>query len=434
MRYLLSLFLLSVLLQNIITSQDILDRMARASITLRNLVKYKRNQMRKLQANTDIVPDDILNTLPTNIPKHIGSDAEATLADDPVPYQSENDVILPSDLPITNEKNSSTSTTSKPNIIQVRKFHGFEKKLRILKFGVLLYFLNRPIVRTVVIRITIKYKSNGRNIRRLDDENLAGESVRTVCQIKEDYEEYVDQVGNGNNVDYNCNAATSSTADIDVAKIDDKLPMIVGNESVPLDEIEFHEDSEDGTKNLVNANSTQEMFTLNGTIWEPAPDNKFLLKGNLIPVPKPELLKGDDDIDIDFYDTSIGEKKKIQCIVQTLEKKSGECTIECNTSETPLETNYGNLTLSSHDDNEKYLSINIREGADRNALIKAGPVNKNTYYRKKSSGLSGGAIAGIVIACFVVVAAASIAAIMLKKPSQPEDNTTVVGLKTIENI
>ena len=55
-------------------------------------------------------------------------------------------------------------------------------------------------------------------------------------------------------------------------------------------------------------------------------------------------------------------------------------------------------------------------------------------YRKNSSGLSGGAIAGIVIACVVVLAAASIAAIMLRKPTPPIDNTTVVGLKTVDNI
>ena len=55
-------------------------------------------------------------------------------------------------------------------------------------------------------------------------------------------------------------------------------------------------------------------------------------------------------------------------------------------------------------------------------------------YRKSSSGLSGGAIAGIVIACVVALITASLAAIILRKPSQPIDNTTVVGLKTIENM
>ena len=40
----------------------------------------------------------------------------------------------------------------------------------------------------------------------------------------------------------------------------------------------------------------------------------------------------------------------------------------------------------------------------------------------------------IVIACVIVLAAASIAAIMLRKPAPPIDNTTVVGLKTVENM
>ena len=61
------------------------------------------------------------------------------------------------------------------------------------------------------------------------------------------------------------------------------------------------------------------------------------------------------------------------------------------------------------------------------ALVASSP-NKYTY-NKSSSGLSGGAIAGIVIACVVALAAASIAAIMLRKPAPPLDNTSIVDLK-----
>ena len=57
-----------------------------------------------------------------------------------------------------------------------------------------------------------------------------------------------------------------------------------------------------------------------------------------------------------------------------------------------------------------------------------------SVYRKSSSGLSGGAIAGIVIACVVVLIAAAVAAIMLRKPSPPIENTTTVVDMKQENI
>ena len=60
----------------------------------------------------------------------------------------------------------------------------------------------------------------------------------------------------------------------------------------------------------------------------------------------------------------------------------------------------------------------------------SGSGNSRYTYVKSSSGLSGGAIAGIVIACVVALAAASIAAIMLRKPTPPVENTTIVDLKT----
>ena len=42
MRYVLSFLLLCILFQNIITTKDYVKRMARASLTLRNIVKNKR--------------------------------------------------------------------------------------------------------------------------------------------------------------------------------------------------------------------------------------------------------------------------------------------------------------------------------------------------------------------------------------------------------
>ena len=134
--------------------------------------------------------------------------------------------------------------------------------------------------------------------------------------------------------------------------------------------------------------------------------------------------------DIDFYDTERGEMKTLNCKAN---QNNDDFTLVCDTSKNPLTTNYGNLTLSKIETDDLYASFNIPEDQEETPK-RAGGSGNNIYYRKNSSGLSGGAIAGIVIACVVVLAAASIAAIMLRKPSPPIDTTTVVGLKTVENI
>ena len=103
-------------------------------------------------------------------------------------------------------------------------------------------------------------------------------------------------------------------------------------------------------------------------------------------------------------------------------------------TDTDMETDDG--TKISFDD------VNFSVDADRqagNITDAKGPRSSdqsqstNPVYRKSSSGLSGGAIAGIVIACVAVLIAAAVAAIMLRKPTPPIDNTTVVDLKQ-ENI
>ena len=336
------------------------------------------------------------------------------------------DFEMPSDIPVTGE-NSTETTTTKTSVVQVKKFHKFERKTKIIKFGVFLYFLNKPIVRVVVMRLTIKYRTG--KIRSLESPTITGESTPTTCVIKPEYEEKVGQEGNGDNVDYDCSAATLSEAEIDEAKIDPSKPMVIGNESVPVSEIEFNEDAKDGTKNLVKI-SNATIGILENTTYV-IQDKKLILTGILQPK-STNLTKG-QSLPIDFYDTSINEKKNVYCTVLDFDSSSRNTTIECNTDETPIRTNYGNLTLSSHNSDTLYLTFNIPPGVNNEETINTNTA-RNTYYRKSSSGLSGGAIAGIVIACVVVLAAASIAAIMLRKPAPPIDNTTVVGLKAVENI
>ena len=321
------------------------------------------------------------------------------------------------------ENNSTTPSTYQDNLIQIRKYHKFErpKSSKRIKFGAFLYFLIRIIPRNVIMRVVIRYSSR-RTLRGLDD-NIDAKSVRTVCELKDAYKEYEGKVGNGDNVDYDCNAETSKEGNVEEAKIDYDKPMVVGNESIQVSEIEFHPDSATGAENLVKENSTQEIGVLSIEDVKTSEQN-LTLTGKVIP----NTLSLTGPYDIYFYDTEIGEMKKLNC---KADQNKDDFTLVCDTSKNPLTTNYGNLTLSKIETDDLYASFNVPQDQEETP-IRAGGSGNNIYYRKNSSGLSGGAIAGIVIACVVVLAAASIAAIMLRKPSPPIDNTTVVGLKTVE--
>ena len=426
MRSILSIFLFSILFQNIITNKDNLNRIARASITLRNLVKYKKDLMRKLQASTDETPEG-LYTVPTDIPAETAEAAKETLNPEPKTFSADKTDFLP-ETPKIEPKKNGTSGLPTGNLFQIKKFHKFSKPKgsRKLNFNVFFSFFNKEIVKTIIMRVVIKYSSR-RTLRGLADaDTIAGESIRTVCEIKPDYANLEGKKGTGDNIDYDCNGETSSNREVSDAKVDTKSPMVIGKESVEVKDIEFHEDSAEGANNLVKS-PDKDMGVFNIQNWN-TQDKKLILTGKVLPS---DLLTSGTSYPVEFYDTQ-GDPKKIDC---TALNSDGSWTLNCDTSENPLSTKVGNLALSKSDVDDVYFTFNLPEGAPLNDPINAGASShSNTFYRKSSSGLSGGAIAGIVIACVVVLAAASIAAIMLRKPAPPVDNTTVVGLKTVENI
>ena len=118
-----------------------------------------------------------------------------------------------------------------------------------------------------------------------------------------------------------------------------------------------------------------------------------------------------------------------------------ECTINsttpfilnCDTSKHSMNISVTQSRRAEVTVKQKLLMIEMKE-PNNTYTYDYYTTGSNAKYRKKSSGLSGGAIAGIVIASVVVLVAASIAAIMLRKPSPPIDNSTVVGLKSTDNI
>jgi len=122
---------------------------------------------------------------------------------------------------------------------------------------------------------------------------------------------------------------------------------------------------------------------------------------------------------MEFIDYSSGTAttKNIDCVVVS------STTLECDRS---IKTYISNITQAKSTDDSILLNINVAEKETGSLVGTTG--NYNSVQRKSSSGLSGGAIAGIVIACVVVLAAASVAAILIRKPKPPVETTTVIGI------
>ena len=408
MKNVLSFLFLCFIVQTISTSMDLKNRKTRETI-------------RKLQG-TDLEDDIIPNTYISDLPK----EAENTTAE---PETFTGDYKLPPAISTTSF--NETTNTDSPVALQVRKFHKFEKKNKSIKFGLFLYYLNMPIAETVIMRLAIKY--NTRRLRSLQSDQITGESTPTTCQIKNDFRNRIGKNGDGENIDYDCTAQTSvDTSKIQNVVLDPTMPMVVGKSAISFNDVEFTEDSKDGTQNLLDISSVP-----SGILDETTAsmiDNKLIIKGILKPS---DTLNQNQNFDLELYDLSNNEMKTVSCKVNEIKTNSGSCTIECDTVKTPLSTNLGNLTLAKSSNPEKlYLKINTDKSIDQNQLITSeSNNNSNVLSNKSSSGLSGGAIAGIVIASVAVLAAASIIAICLRRPKPVVDTTiTVMGLQNGENI
>ena len=150
-------------------------------------------------------------------------------------------------------------------------------------------------------------------------------------------------------------------------------------------------------------------------------DGKFQVTGNLLKI---------DDTQLNLNLTnSTGEKVIVPCSITS---GDGSATLDCTVSE-QLKDAEIHMRSGLTDDKKTKIVMNMKD--EESAKISESPSSNTANYHKSSSGLSGGAIAGIVIACVVVLIAAAVAAIMLRKPSvPPTDNTTVTGLNTVENV
>ena len=367
--------------------------------SLKHLHGVKTNQ-RKLQEGTDIDSTDIESGVPNG-----------TLGNTTSP---------PVDVPVNQTvANTAKKSDNTGTALQIKKFHNFAKEERKIVYNVFFYFLGRPIVQTITIRIKIVYYSSS-GLRNLDDE-LKAQSVASSCVIKDEYKDKIGSNGTGDNIDYNCEAPTEANANVTNAILDTDFPLVADNQTISFNDINFDQEAAQEASNLVETKTYKVSGVLDNSKVDFA-QNSFKITGT----PKPSnLVSGVSEIPMQFIDYSSGQPKakNITC------KVSSSTTLECPQS---IRSYITNITQAKSTDESILLNINIADEETGNLVGTTG--GNNSVYRKSSNGLSGGAIAGIVVACVAVIAAATIAAIMLRKPKAPIETISAVNLQSVENL
>ena len=346
----------------------------------------EKNRNRKLQENTDDT-----------------TDGEIELEDEPKEISAKE---ATEDLP----KNQGKSIFP----YQIKKFYGFisEKAASTFSFHMFLAFFQKMIPKIIKMRLRILYAST-----RLRNLEAAAQSVRATCEISALFEAEVN--GDGENIDYLCTAPKDKDRELASVNLDTTIEMDMDGTSVSFDDVNFSEEAYDQASNISSATSFSAGWIVVNSINE-----KFVIKGK--PQPQPFLNSSiGKTIRITFV--TIGSRRRLQDNKQTYDCKVNsdseeETEIKCDGE---IKTTKFKLKYATSEDVTLALLPGDSGFPDE---INANSRVSRTY-RKGSSGLSGGAIAGIVIPCVVVAIAAAVAVIMLKKPSPPIDDTTIFNLK-----
>ena len=321
----------------------------------------------------------------------------------------------------TNTEKISTTNTSAP--IQIFDFYGYQLgpasngKIS-FTFKVLFYFLI-PIPDTVMLPLKVTTGS----LRQLQS---GEQDIYATCTPTDKSETEADEQG-GRSKEFTCSGEAEGSS-ISNVKYDDSRLIKTIKDGVttpyPGGDVYFADGAQANKDQIDKAPSYAGVFVLKNGVVENTDENdgKFDIKG--------AMDKDINSINNQNLDLAISTSQNLTC---TVSGSTDSSVITCDTNKEPMsETDlHGKSGLTSND-YKVYLTM-----INGNSTIKEGEYEAATSptYRKSSSGLSGGAIAGIVIACVVVLIAAAVAAIMLRKPTPPPvDNTTVTGLQTVENM
>ncbi len=286
--------------------------------------------------------------------------------------------------------------------IHVVGFGGFSVFSRQIIFANYFYFYNRKPPLIIVFTITILYTTR---IRYLDETTNNAKNETTKCtliegSVSESEQGYI----------YNCTAPRASQ-DIKQILVIPELTLINedGKEEVinaTSNEINFSEEAALGMQNLqTQIKSIDKTYILKNGEKIEYPNKYFVIKGNN-----------------DAFDGKVGSKlwliifdnttnpttsHNVSCLISKVSGTNYE--FKCTPTEDVKGTLYLSpmyynesirINLNMTEPNSQYIDFKISKNStsDDSIIVKNNPI-----YNKSSSGLSGGAIAGIVISCAVVL-------------------------------
>ena len=427
MKKLISLLLFFLIFQSVLLEKKSIKRSGKFAKLFEKIKKER--SLRKLQGTDSTDQETSEATLPAETPftppaENEAESGSALAANGPVPISS----------PASFKGKKKGNKNAK---IQISKFFGFKfppTGKGEFSFKMLFYFL-RMIPKYIIFRLRITYHARLRNLAT-GDPNTA-ESVRSNCEISDP-----NKAGNtpdgGDNVPFECKA--TSAGDINKANIElnTDVDMVLinndgTNETISFDDVNFNGNAAEESSNLqAQQGDIKEFKVLKNAVIPTQEGNYLIFRGSSSLESVIRRLDIGAGSEFEMQLVNNGETEPYDC---TLTNAGSSPELSCDLSRKSITTSPYLLSPSlGHlkDDNETLLQVELDNPSQEKFTM--GSSGSRLTYNKSSSGLSGGAIAGIVIACVVALIAAAVAVIMLKKPSPPVENTTTVANLQTENL
>ena len=387
MKHVFLILLLCLIFQSVLTARGSPKmRMAKAAQALKRISKTKEKNLRKLQ-NTDVVSDTEAGGSSSGNQTETSGVIPDTSVQTSLPVENYID-NSPADAPESANATASNANVSvdkpvavKPKTtgnsnaaVQVTKFHGFRapRGPGRVNFGVFFYFVGRPIVKFIVMRLRITYKIGLRNLQE-----TTAESARTDCTLSDpSLAGKTLSEEEGKNINYNCEAnATQGDASTANFTLNTDVPMTMVNangtsEALDFSEVNFNGDATDESTSLQsNTQTISESYIFTATSWR-FTKKVLVLTGTLSSgrrLRNLALTEG-QTVQMTLIDNS-NNGNKYDCTINGVSSSSS--TLECDTSNNPLKTTVGKLNLNSGtaNNNSTLFTLKMSDNLDGNTPI-----------------------------------------------------------------